>query len=60
MPEKTLDLIQTVGKKLHDWRFRERSKERPIDFSRERKVGLHGGRVHYFKWRSTNHPSRVG
>jgi len=40
MPEKTLDLIHTVGKKLHDWRFRERSKERPPDFTRERKVGF--------------------
>ena len=42
MPNKALDLIKAVGKTLQDLGFRERSKEHPTDFTRDRKVGLVG------------------
>ncbi len=42
MPNQALDLIKAVGKTLQDLGFRERSKEHPTDFTRDRKVGLVG------------------
>jgi len=39
---KELDLINTFGQTLHNLRFRERAKERPTDFTRDRKVGFVG------------------
>ncbi len=42
MPDKALDLIRIVWKKMHDRRFRQRSKERPTDFTRPRKVDFVG------------------
>jgi len=40
MSSKALALIHAVGQTLQDLRFRERSKERPNDFTRDRKVGV--------------------
>ena len=42
MSSKALDLINIIGQTLQDLQFRERSKERPKDFTRERKVGFVG------------------
>ncbi|MCL4520179.1 MAG: hypothetical protein M1415_01115, partial [Firmicutes bacterium] len=42
MSSKALALIPAVGQTLPDLRFRERSKERPKDFTRDRKVGFVG------------------
>jgi len=36
MPNKSLDLINTVGQWLQNWWFRERSKEHSTDFTRDR------------------------
>ena len=40
MSSKALDLINIIGQTLQDLQFRERSKERPKDFTRDRKVGF--------------------
>ncbi len=42
MPNKALDLINAVGKTLQDLGFRQRSKEHPSDFTRNRKLGFVG------------------
>ena len=42
MSNKALALIYAVGQTLQDLGFRERSKERPKDFTRDRKVGFVG------------------
>ena len=39
---KPLDLIHTVDQTLHDWRYCERSTERPTDFTRDRKARAAG------------------
>jgi len=39
---KALALIHAFGQTLQDLRFRERSKERPKNFTRDRKVGFVG------------------
>ncbi len=42
MSVKALDLISTFGQTLLNLRFRERAKERPTDFTRDRKIGFVG------------------
>ena len=42
MTQKTQDLWNTVSQLLKQWDFRNRAKERPVDFTRERKIGFVG------------------
>ncbi len=42
MSVNALDLIHTIVQTLQDGWLRERSKERPSDFTRDRKVGFVG------------------
>ncbi len=42
MPNKSLDLIHTVGQWPQNWWFCERSKGHSTDFTRDRKVGFVG------------------
>lgn len=42
MTQKTQDLWNTVSPLLKQWDFRNRAKERPVDFTRERKIGFVG------------------